>query len=146
MTTETFIPTKSLSGMTKPHVLEPATPKKERKRLPFYQLPNPSPNGQYRQDVDLTALYGPNDRWPRTIAEANKRWPGIYTAKNAATLLAHEPIELHNGWPVWQVNKIKSNRWPKNIVEAYERPHGPYTIENIETIIEDESIELFHGW
>ncbi len=40
--------------------------------------------------------------WPRTISEAYQKPHGIYTLENADTLLQEEPIELYNGWLVWQ--------------------------------------------
>jgi Uma2 family endonuclease len=41
-------------------------------------------------------------RWPRNILEAYARYPGPYTFENAETLLEEEPVELYNGWLVWQ--------------------------------------------
>src|SRR5436309_892189 len=40
--------------------------------------------------------------WPRSISEAYRRHRGIYTLENADTLLEEEPLELYNGWLVWQ--------------------------------------------
>lgn len=40
--------------------------------------------------------------WPRNILEAYARYPGPYTIENAETILAEEPVELYNGWLVWQ--------------------------------------------
>lgn len=40
--------------------------------------------------------------WPRDILEAYGRYPGPYTIENAETLLEEEPVELYNGWLVWQ--------------------------------------------
>jgi Uma2 family endonuclease len=40
--------------------------------------------------------------WPRDIVEAYARYPGPYTVENAETLLEEEPVELYNGWLVWQ--------------------------------------------
>src|SRR5438128_8487616 len=40
-------------------------------------------------------------RWPQTILEAYARWRGPYTVENASTLLEEEPLELYNGWLVW---------------------------------------------
>ncbi len=40
--------------------------------------------------------------WPRTILEAYQRHHGIYTLENADILLEEEPLELYNGWLVWQ--------------------------------------------
>lgn len=41
-------------------------------------------------------------RWPRDILEAYARYPGPYTADNVAIVLEEEPVELYNGWLVWQ--------------------------------------------
>ena len=40
--------------------------------------------------------------WPRNILEAYNRWRGPYTVQNVAFLLEEEPLELYNGWLVWQ--------------------------------------------
>ena len=40
--------------------------------------------------------------WPLNITQAYARYGGPYTALNAATLLEEEPLELYNGWLVWQ--------------------------------------------
>ena len=40
--------------------------------------------------------------WPRHILEAYARDRGPYTIENAETLLEEEPVELYNGWLVWQ--------------------------------------------
>lgn len=40
--------------------------------------------------------------WPRDLLEAYARDPGPYTLDNAEALLDNEPLELYNGWLVWQ--------------------------------------------
>ncbi len=40
--------------------------------------------------------------WPQGIAEAYSRSRGPYTVENVDALLQEEPIELINGWLVWQ--------------------------------------------
>lgn len=40
--------------------------------------------------------------WPRDILAAYARYPGPYTVENAETILDEEPVELYNGWLVWQ--------------------------------------------
>ncbi len=40
--------------------------------------------------------------WPLNITQAYALYSGPYTALNAATLLEEEPLELYNGWLVWQ--------------------------------------------
>lgn len=40
-------------------------------------------------------------RWPRSGIEAYARRRGPYTVENASTLLEEEPLELYNGWLVW---------------------------------------------
>ncbi|MEM7536889.1 MAG: Uma2 family endonuclease, partial [Chloroflexota bacterium] len=127
-------------------------------KMDWFQKDTQSSNGIYPDDVELAYLYGPSKQWPRTIEEAARRWKGPYTAENAATILAHEPIELHNGWFVWQIHKmtgrvdsgmngsVHHRLWPRNLLEAYDRPRGPYNIDNIDIILSEESRELFHGW
>ncbi|MEM7538028.1 MAG: Uma2 family endonuclease [Chloroflexota bacterium] len=131
---------------TPPLINEFVSQRNDQKPLYFYQHPAKSSNGKHPEIDDLPSLIGPHDRWPRTIDDAYHRWKGVYTEENASTILAHEPIELHNGWLVWRLDQMSNNHWPKNIIEAYERSRGPYTIENIEIIIDQESIELFNGW
>ena len=43
-----------------------------------------------------------NCDWPREIGEAYQRGPGPYNVKNVTILLEEEPLELYNGWLVWQ--------------------------------------------
>ncbi len=43
-----------------------------------------------------------NCNWPREIGEAYERGRGPYTVKNVTILLEEEPLELYNGWLVWQ--------------------------------------------
>ena len=43
-----------------------------------------------------------NCDWPREIGEAYERGRGPYTIKNVMILLEEEPLELYNGWLVWQ--------------------------------------------
>ncbi len=40
--------------------------------------------------------------WPRDLLEAYGRDRGPYTMENAETILQEEPVELYNGWLVWQ--------------------------------------------
>lgn len=40
--------------------------------------------------------------WPRDLLEAYARDTGPYTIDNAEALLDNEPLELYNGWLVWQ--------------------------------------------
>jgi Uma2 family endonuclease len=40
--------------------------------------------------------------WPRDLLEAYARYRGPYTVENAETILEEEPVELYNGWLVWQ--------------------------------------------
>ncbi|MEM7536441.1 MAG: Uma2 family endonuclease [Chloroflexota bacterium] len=118
--------------------------------LNLYKKATKLPNGVYPYDYDIDYLYGPSKQWPRTVDEAERRWKGPYTSENAATILAHEPIQLHHGWLVWQIDKVDGRvdnlPWPKNLLEAYDRPYGPYTLDNIDIILSEESMELFHGW
>ena len=45
--------------------------------------------------------YENSGHWPRTIIEAYSHWRGPYTLYNAEMLLQEEPLELYNGWLVW---------------------------------------------
>lgn len=55
-------------------------------------------------DQESEAVLPPDTpcRWPRDILEAYARDPGPYTLDNAEALLENEPLELYNGWLVWQ--------------------------------------------
>lgn len=55
------------------------------------------PSEQLRSEIVETA-----ERWPRDLLEAYARYPGPYTIENAETILEEEPVELYNGWLVWQ--------------------------------------------
>jgi Uma2 family endonuclease len=55
--------------------------------------------------------------WPRDILEAYARYRGPYTLETAETILEEEPVELYNGWLVWQeMTNIKERRVVANIV------------------------------
>ncbi len=43
-----------------------------------------------------------NSRWPKDSLEAYARYRGPYTVYNATILLQEEPLEIYNGWLVWQ--------------------------------------------
>jgi Uma2 family endonuclease len=43
-----------------------------------------------------------SDHWPHDFEEAYRRYPGPYTAANAETVISEEPLELFNGWLVWE--------------------------------------------
>lgn len=47
-------------------------------------------------------LNGNPGHWPRDLIEAYQRYRGPYTVENAETFLEEEPVELYNGWLVWQ--------------------------------------------
>ncbi len=49
-----------------------------------------------------THSYQTPSYWPLDIEAAYRRDPGPYTAVNAWVLLEEEPLELFNGWLVWQ--------------------------------------------
>ena len=106
------------------------------------------------QEQLSTLQYNMLSRWPQTSLEAQARYSGPYTTENIATLLAHEPYVLYNGWPVLQERNGRTytnghshpTHWPQNILEAYARNRGPYTAVNAETILDLELIELFNGW
>ncbi len=54
------------------------------------------------QDKRFDAEWPLNCDWPREIGEAYARGRGPYTVKNVTILLEEEPLELYNGWLVWQ--------------------------------------------
>lgn len=68
-------------------------PTKKRKRQ--------STNG-FNTQTDGSAPYETTQNWPLDFRAAYQRDKGIYTIYNATTLLAEEPLELINGWLVWQ--------------------------------------------
>ena len=58
----------------------------------------PQTETELRDDQDW-----PNSsHWPHNILEAYNRGRGHYTVQNVAFLLEEEPLELYNGWLVWQ--------------------------------------------
>jgi len=61
----------------------------------------PAKNGS-RAKTNGPTPYRTSQNWPLDYAEAYRRLPGIYTIHNATTLIAEEPLELFNGWLVWQ--------------------------------------------
>ena len=54
------------------------------------------------KDKRFDAEWPLNCDWPREIGEAYERGPGPYNVKNVTILLEEEPLELYNGWLVWQ--------------------------------------------
>lgn len=46
--------------------------------------------------------YRSAENWPIDMEAAYRRYSGPYTIENAETLLSEEPLELYNGWLVWQ--------------------------------------------
>jgi Uma2 family endonuclease len=59
-----------------------------------------------------------SDHWPRDIEEAYRRYPGPYTAVNAETLVDEEPLEIFNGWLVWEaMTDLDERRVAANIQE-----------------------------
>lgn len=62
--------------------------------------------------------YQTNPHWPVDFAAAYERDRGPYTLHNAITLLAEEPLELINGWLVWQsMTDAEERRAAANIQE-----------------------------
>ncbi len=54
--------------------------------------------------------------WPEDILEAYRRDRGPYTPQNALTLIEEEPLELYNGWLVWQeMTDIEERRIASNL-------------------------------
>lgn len=56
----------------------------------------------YRSDTVKSKEPKTRENWPVDLAAAYRRDHGPYTLSNASTLLAEEPLELFNGWLVWQ--------------------------------------------
>jgi Uma2 family endonuclease len=57
-------------------------------------------------------------RWPRSGTEAYARYRGPYTVENASTLLQEEPLELYNGWLVWdKLTDFEERGFAANIEE-----------------------------
>lgn len=57
-------------------------------------------------------------RWPRSGTEAYARYRGPYTVENASTLLEEEPLELYNGWLVWdKLTDFEERGFAANIEE-----------------------------
>jgi hypothetical protein len=57
-------------------------------------------------------------RWPRSGTEAYARYHGPYTVENASTLLQEEPLELYNGWLVWdKLTDFEEHGFAANIEE-----------------------------
>jgi len=61
----------------------------------------PPTNGLHNQ-ANGTKNFKTKQDWPLDLGEAYQRDRGPYTLHNAITLLAEEPLELFNGWLVWQ--------------------------------------------
>ena len=59
-------------------------------------------NGSKTLADEIDGYRPTRDNWPRDYAEAYQRDPGPYTTYNACTIIAEEPLELFNGWLVWQ--------------------------------------------
>jgi Uma2 family endonuclease len=57
---------------------------------------------QPSEQTQDTSRNGNPGHWPHDVLEAYARYRGPYTIENAETLLEEEPIELYNGWLVWQ--------------------------------------------
>jgi Uma2 family endonuclease len=51
-----------------------------------------------------------SDHWPQDIEEAYRRYPGPYTAANAETVISEEPLEIFNGWLVWEAMTDQEER------------------------------------
>ena len=56
--------------------------------------------------------------WPLDYESAYKRYPGPYTAVNAWALLEEEPLELFNGWLVWQPMTNLEERRIAGVIQA----------------------------
>ena len=75
----------------------------------------PARNGLPAKANGITP-YRTSQNWPLDYQEAYHRGPGIYTLQNASTLLSEEPLELFNGWLVWQaMTDVEERRIAANI-------------------------------
>ncbi len=64
---------------------------------------SPRPKKSEKKVKPLPSYYdGTASHWPRDIGEAYTRDCGPYTIQNAETLIEEEPLEIYNGWLVWQ--------------------------------------------
>jgi Uma2 family endonuclease len=87
-------------------------PQNEKKKRPK--------NGSQPERKDPFKTKKPNTRefWPDDIEDAYRRDRGPYTIANAITLIEEEPLELFNGWLVWQeMTNAEERRIAANIQE-----------------------------
>ena len=84
--------------------------------------------------------------WPRDLIEAYARPPGPYTIENAETILEEEPIELYNGWLVWQeMTNFIERRVVANIndmlsIPARKMGFGQILPDQIECLLKDGTV------
>src|SRR4051794_17742133 len=55
-----------------------------------------------KSQVSGATHYRTRQDWPNGLGAAYQRGRGPYTIYNATTLVGEEPLELFNGWLVWQ--------------------------------------------
>src|SRR5947208_1399603 len=77
-----------------------------------------SKNGSSLRHKEATTIYRSAENWPVDIEAAYRRLPGPYTAANAWVLLEEEPLELFNGWLVWQEMTNLEERRIANIIQV----------------------------
>ncbi len=76
-----------------------------------------SKNGSSLQRKAAPA-YRTSENWPLDIEAAYRRDPGPYTAASVWVLLDEEPLELFNGWLVWQEMTNLEERRIANIIQV----------------------------
>lgn len=84
--------------------------------------------------------------WPRDIIEAYARYPGPYTVENAETILEEEPVELYNGWLLWQeMTDLPERRLVATLqtmldLSARKSGFGQTLPDQLECLLSDESV------
>jgi Uma2 family endonuclease len=97
------------------------------------------------QTQDLLTNGNPG-HWPRDILEAYARYRGPYTLENAETILEEEPVELYNGWLVWQeMTNLNERRVVANIlamldISARKAGFGQSLPDQLECLLSDGSV------
>ncbi len=99
-----------------------------------------------KRDVDRFVERENASTWPLDLIEAYARPPGPYTIENAETILEEEPIELYNGWLVWQeMTNFIERRVVANIndmlsVPARKMGFGQILPDQVECLLKDGTV------
>jgi Uma2 family endonuclease len=89
-------------------VTETRTPIAKRK-LKKYANPSSATTSSLSAQVSRNYRKSSN-HWPHDIEEAYRRISGPYTAANAETVISEEPLEIFNGWLVWEAMTDQEER------------------------------------